>query len=544
MINGLRAFKVNRWGFYLLAWFLIIAQTSCITGQIGRPTEMSTAKLPEPTVTPLPTARVTVLPREERPNLIIILTDDLDLKLDTITHMPILQSELVNQGTSFEHFLVTDAVCCPSRVTYLRGQYLHNHQVYTNTAPSGSFEKFYFLGSEASTLATWLQAAGYQSGFFGKYLNGYPNRDQRTYIPPGWHEWYAPIKGKPYVGLEYEMNENGKQIYYDSNPEDYMTDVLSRKAVDFIQRSANSPDPIFIYIATFAPHEPARPAERHAETLSGVIAPRTPSFNEEDVSDKPGGIRFDPPLTEEQIIKIDEDYRARAETMLAVDEMIAAVLIALQESGRLENSYIVFTSDNGYHLGQHRMKSGKATAYEEDIHVPFIVRGPGVPSGVVVSDYIAGNVDLAPTFAELAGVIAPDFVDGRSLVPLLHGESLPESWRKAYLVEHYAMKEKDEGIEPELVMVEYSDFPDASGIPSPDQDELVKAYAALVTAHYKYVEYADGFRELYDLQADPYELENQAALAASELVEELAAWLHAMEACSGNSCRQVEVGLP
>jgi N-acetylglucosamine-6-sulfatase len=527
-----------------LILLLVISLSGCTMGQTQPPKKTISVEVAGPTATPLPTARVTILPKEQRPNLIVILTDDLDLNLGTIDYMSTLQAELVNQGISFQHFLVADSVCCPSRVTFLRGQYGHNHQVYTNVDPSGSFTKFYTLGSEASTLATWLQAAGYRTVFLGKYLNGYPDRDNRTYIPPGWNEWYSPDKGKPYVGLRYEMNENGSLIYYDSNAEDYLTDVLARKAVKFIEQSANTPNPIFVYLSTYAPHEPARPAERHAESLPGLMAPRTPSFNEEDVSDKPFGISSDPPLTGEQIYKLDELYRARAQTMLAVDEMIADVFKALKESGRLDNSYIIFTSDNGFHLGQHRMKDGKASPYEEDIHVPFIVRGPGVPNGKVVSDYIAGNIDFAPTLADLAGVIPPDFVDGRSLVPFLHTQSAPESWRKAYLVEHYALKAGDENAESSLMMVEYSDFPGTDGKPSPNQTDLFKSYAALVTKEYKYVEYADGFRELYDLQADPYELENQAASADLALIDMLSAWLHSMEACAGTECRQVEEEAP
>ena len=184
----------------------------------------------------------------------------------------------------------------PSRSSFLRGQYTHNHQVYTNSSPLGGFEKFYSLQNETSTLATWLQAAGYQTVLLGKYLNGYPDPSNRTYIPPGWNEWYSPAKGSPYQELNYSLNENGKLVAYGIGARDYMTDVLSGKTDDFIRRSASDPRPFFIYLATYAPHEPAIPAPRHADLFPNLQVPRTPSFDEADVSDKPSNIAADPLL--------------------------------------------------------------------------------------------------------------------------------------------------------------------------------------------------------------------------------------------------------
>jgi arylsulfatase A-like enzyme len=175
-----------------------------------------------------------------RPNIILILTDDLDA--ESIAYMPRLRARLAGEGTTFSRFFVTTALCCPSRSSILRGQYVHNHHVYTNTPPRGGFETFRRLGRERSTVATWLRSAGYRTVLMGKYLNGYPDRSQPTYIPAGWEEWYSPSRGG-YGNFNYTMNENGRLVVYRDRPEDYMTDVLARKAEHVIRRSSQDGRP-------------------------------------------------------------------------------------------------------------------------------------------------------------------------------------------------------------------------------------------------------------------------------------------------------------
>jgi len=482
---------------------------------------------------------VQVLPKSKRPNFVFILTDDLDAELGTINYMPHLQELLVSQGLTVNDYYITNPVCCPSRTTFLRGQYTHNHGVYGNVPPVGGFEKFYSSEEESSTLGTWLQAAGYDTVLLGKYLNGYPFHEDQRYVPPGWTKWYSPAGGKPYVEFQYTLNENGMLVNYDEQgqkPSQYMTDVLSQKAVRFIRRSKNNPTPFFMYLSTYAPHEPAVPATRHAELFPDLKAPRTPSFNEADVSDKPAGIRYDPLMTNDEIAKMDGLYRHRVRSMQAVDEMIKKLVTTLRKTGQLDNTYIIFTSDNGFHLGQHRLRAGKGTPYEEDIHVPFVIRGPGIKAGSSVSGYLTGNVDFAPTIAELAGVIPPSYVDGRSMVPLL-GNNLPpaKEWRSSYLLEFYGF-EGEVSIPRPVANVALGAGAVFPGLKLFDASTATPIYQGIRTSDYLYVEYDDGFKELYDLKKDPYEMENITSQADKDLLSQLAERLHALAKCSGKQC--------
>jgi arylsulfatase A-like enzyme len=476
-------------------------------------------KTPRAVLTITPQADVQVLPKTERPNILFILTDDLDAGLNTISYMPHLQELLVSQGLTLEDYFISQPLCCPSRSTLLRGQYTHNHKVYRNDQPNGGFEEFYSLQHESSTLATWLQAAGYRTVMLGKYLNGYPFPEDRAYIPVGWDEWYSSVKGSPFAGYKYTLNENGKQVDYDVNARgesQYMTDVLASKAGNFIRRASVDQTPFFVYLSTYAPHVPVKPAPRHAALMPDLKAPHTTSFNEADVSDKPAGMRFDPLLGDEEIKSLDEEYRARVLAMQAVDEMIAQLMDVLKETNQLGNTYIIFSSDNGYHLGQHRLRSGKATPYEEDIRVPFIIRGPNIQANTTLQGYVTGNVDFAPTIAELAGILPPEYVDGRSMLELFGAERPAASeWRSAYLLEFYGYNQADEAL----------------NAPAPHPD-----YLGLRTQNYLYVEYQDGFVELYDLIADPYEMENIAATADKTLLRSLSTRLHELAVCSGKQC--------
>lgn len=455
-----------------------------------------------------------------RPNIIFILTDDLDAK--SITYMPRLKSLLADQGVTFANFFVTTSLCCPSRSSILRGQYVHNHRVYTNTPPSGGFELFHGLGRENSTIATWLRAGGYRTVLMGKYLNGYPDRAAPAYVPPGWEEWYSPARGG-YANFNYTLNENGKLVPYGTRPGDYMTDVLSRKAVDVIQRSTRDGRPFFIYLATYAPHAPATPAPRHADLFSDVKLPRPPSFNEADVSDKPQWVQNRPLLPDRVVAQLDEHYRTRLRSLAAVDEMIAALVEALLAAGSLDRTYIFFSSDNGFHMGEHRLPAGKNTVYEEDIRVPLVVRGPGVASGQT-REHLAMNIDLAPTFAAVARVPVPEFVDGRSLLPILQVRPPAfAQWRQVFVAEHFRGAPLPAGqpgrrLGPQTI-------PDAF---------------ALRASDFVYIEYETGERELYDLRVDPHELRSLVALAPPALLTRLSARLADLRQCTAAACRAAE----
>ncbi len=445
----------------------------------------------------------------QKPNIMFILADD--MREDDFEHMPQTRKLLAGQGLTFSNAFVTHSLCCPSRASILRGQYTHNHQVLTNIGPMGGFEKFRSQGHETSTIATWLQSGGYRTVLLGKYLNGYGNRGSEMYIPPGWDEWYGRLDKYSYY--EYQMNENGKITSYGSANKDYYTDMLAGKAKDYVRRTANDSSPFFMYLAPLAPHSPYTPASRHENAYENARAPRSPSFDERDISDKPEWVR-DMPRLGKDVEKVDRTYQGRLRLLLSLDEMVAGLIEELRATGELDNTYVFFTSDNGYHLGEHRLSKGKRTAYEEALRVPLAVRGPGVPTGAS-AEQMALNIDFAPTIAELAGVPASEFVDGRSLAPLLDGSPpATSSWRSAFLVEHWSGGTTDVREAP--------------------------TYAGVRTQRHKYVEHATGDKELYNLDSDPYELENRYKTAQTARVEGLKSRLEALKGCAGEACREAE----
>jgi N-acetylglucosamine-6-sulfatase len=534
---------IKNWkGTVLLVW-IVISVGGCSLGSGNQP--KVTVETPQVASTFAPRADVTVEARQDRPNILLILVDDLDAKLGTLDAMPNLQNLVAAQGLTMEDFFINTPVCCPSRSSILRGQYTHNHQVYTNAMPLGGFEKFYSLQNETSTLATWLQAAGYRTALFGKYFNGYPFKTDRTYIPPGWADWYSPARGTPYKEFNYYLNENGILKGYGLGEQDYMTDVLSQKVDEYLRRPVADTAPFFIYLAPYAPHEPAVPAPRHADLFPDLKIPRTAGFNEVDVADKPSWLSVNPLLTDAEINKMDELYRQRVRSMQAVDEMIARIVSTLKETGQLDNTYIIFTSDNGYHLGQHRLLAGKGKPYDEDIVVPFIIRGPGILPGENLKGYLTGNVDIAPTIAELAGIIPPAYVDGRSLVPLWSASRPSEKdWRQGYLIEYYGSEAESvsntqsniqlAGLNTVDQLLEPAD-PDALRQSAPPAD-----FFAIRTTQYLYVEYQGGERELYDMVRDPLQLDNLVSTADPGLLNQLSSWLKTLASCSAESCRNVE----
>src|ERR687889_260081 len=324
-----------------------------------------------------------------RPNIIFIITDDLDAA--SVSKIPSLTGYMAEKGVTFDNAFVTSALCCPSRATILTGQYPHNHLVRTNVPPRGGFKTFRELGRESSRLASWLDDAGYETALFGKYLNGY-GKIGRKHVPAGGGEWYGTVD-------DTQLNQNGQLVTYQADT--YLDDALSGLAQNFVRRQERKDAPFFVYLSVHAPHAPAKPARRHEGLYEGLRAPRTPSFDEADVSDKPGWVRK---LSLDSAVekRIDQLYSKRLKTMAAVGEMIGGLFKRPQNRGELDNTYLVLTSDNGYHMGQHRLGLGKQSAYEEDIRVPLMIRGPGVPAGVRRDEMVLNN-DLVPTFADLAG---------------------------------------------------------------------------------------------------------------------------------------------
>jgi len=462
-----------------------------------------------------------------RPNFVFILTDD--MRKDDLAYMPKTRSLLGGGGMSFENAFVSHALCAPSRATIMRGQYSQNNGVWSNSATDspttsiGGWGAYQQNGDEADNVATRLDGAGYRTGLFGKYMNRYDNTNDEP--PPGWDRWFAAATlGDPkYFG--YDVNDDGISRHYGTSDSDYMTDVLSRNTEEFISTTASEGMPFFAYVAPIAPHAPATPAPRDAHDYDGIQGPRLSSFDEAEVSDKPSWIRQLPKLSSTQISAINKRHENRVESLQAVDDLVAGVVNKLSAtktpdgSNALDNTYIFFTSDNGFHHGEHRVPEQKWRPYEEDVRMPLLVRGPGVAAGST-SYKLALNTDYMPTFLDLACPSASScdtqnwsyVPDGRSLEPVLHGSVA--GWRNAVLLEASA---------------NYS--PPYRGI---------RTVNAGADPRRKYVEYKDGQRELYDLVADPYELTNvyNSTAPPSNLVSRLTA----LKTCAGNTCFMAENG--
>jgi arylsulfatase A-like enzyme len=351
-------------------------------------------------------------PGGTRSNILFIVVDDMDYGM--FQHMPKLRRLVTQAGMEFRNHFINLTLCCPSRATILRGQFGHNTGILDNVAPYGGFGKFFLEGQENSTLATWLQASGYRTAMMGKYLNNYPSEESGpNYIPPGWNTWFVANGGSYYSQYWYSINDNGTTRNYGGAPENHFQNVLLRRAQQFLRSTASDPPnkPFFLFLAPFLPHQPYRAPVQYEDLFPGIQAPRTPSFNEADVSDKPAWVQRLPQLDATAIRAIDTIYRKRRQCTQALDDMVERLIGTLRTTGQLSNTYVFFTSDNGFFHGQHRIPDDKRRAYEEAIRAPLVVRGPGIPAGRVVYR-LTGNVDFAPTFAALAGVTPPSFGTG------------------------------------------------------------------------------------------------------------------------------------
>ena len=287
-----------------------------------------------------------------------------------------MSAQMQKDGVTFANYFVTDSLCCPSRSSIFTGRYPHNTGIFRNVGPDGGYLAFLNRGHERATFAAALAAAGYRTAMLGKYLNGYQPRHARARRRAGANgTWPATATASSTT----TSIRTARSSTYGRTPADYLTDVVSAAAVHFIKQSAGTP--FMIEVATFAPHAPYTPAPRDAEAFPGLTAPRTPAFNAAPDADAPQWLRALPPLSAADIAGIDRDFRKRAQSVLAIDAMIGQLQAAVAAIGATDNTYFVFSSDNGYHMGEHRMMPGKMTAFDTDIHVPLIVTGPGVPAG-------------------------------------------------------------------------------------------------------------------------------------------------------------------
>ena len=456
---------------------------------------------------PPPPPRQAPVDARAAPNFIIVMTDDQDpASLSVMRHV---QRDLGARGVTFQNAFASAPECCPSRVSLLTGQYVHNHGVISNEPPTGGHTAF--APNDANTLPVWLEDAGYRTGYVGKYLNGYgwaALGNDPTEVPPGWTHWAALTNHTEYQLYDYSINENGRPKAYGDAPADYQTDVLARQADAFIKAGAEARKPFFLVVAPAAPHEEPlpedvernpRPAPRHEGRFEGEPLPRGPAFGERNVSDKPGFIRRNPRPTAKDVSDLTLLFRSRRESLLAVDDMVHRLVRSARRAGELTTTTFVFTSDNGFLLGEHRQE-GKMHVYEESAGVPLVIRGPGFSGGVPRNQPVS-NVDLVATIVEQSGVRAGLKLDGVSLLPVAAN----------------AQRQR-----PPVLIEMLSD----------------RGFEAIRTPRFVLAQYANDGVELYDLERDPHQLENRGQDPRyRKTMRRLGQRLARLQDCAGTSCR-------
>ena len=431
-----------------------------------------------------------------RPNIVFVLTDD--QMPGTEQRMRALQNNVVSNGVRFSNTVSTFPLCCPGRATIQRGQYPHNTKIYGNSLPLGGWAKFRNRGEHRSTIATWLDSRGYQTGLFGKYMNNYRDR----LIPPGWDRWYA------WNGVNEgwsAVNDQGQRRSLDRREADVL---VAREAGAFLDARLSNRAPVFAFVNFGAMHEPYYYSKIDDRKFRGVGVPRTPAFNEDDVSDKNVSIRQMTKLSQDQIGDLDSQYRRGLRSLQRVDRFIANASDILRRHNEMDNTYFVFYTDNGAHFGQHRLRHGKLQPYEEDINFPLIVRGPGIPRGAVRNGLV-GNHDIAPTLADMGNAPTPDFVDGRSVLSLAKGEVT--TWPRTAI-----LSERETNLE------------------APPRWQVLRMRDE------KYIRFENGEKEYYDLASDPYEIHSEPDTVDQAIRDSWEQRLSDLHRCQGNACLVAE----
>ncbi|HEY1236703.1 MAG TPA: sulfatase [Solirubrobacterales bacterium] len=547
-------------------------------------------------LTQLLTSETRAAASSSRPNVVLLLTDD--QTLEEMSGLPETSSLIGGQGANFSRAYISYPLCCPSRTAILTGQYMHNNGVHGNSPPTGGWQRFHAEGLDQRDLPIWLQNAGYYNVQVGKYLNGYTGSPAP--VPPGWNEWYGKLSeydaavagGRLYYN--YQMREDpppdggvrcpsgdpaapGQPFtcHYGSDPADYQTDVYRQMAVEAIHRLSNpskGQTPFFLNVDFNAPHSPYDPAPRHMGTLAGLPLQPPPGLNEKNMSDKPFFLRRLPRLGRGKLALIDQRRRSRLEMLRSVDDAVAAIVHALAAEGQLDNTYLIFASDNGYFSGEHRIRQGKYLPHEPSSHVPLMIRGPGIPAGGVSYD-LASNVDFASTIAQMTGATPLLPQDGRSLLPFAEQPSLRTS-RPILLEGDTGPSIDDEGAEGPVAknQADFRHFKKKlrrkmkrlrkrcnklkrksprraflcyrQGVRNIEQEPVdtayklrAPAYRGIRTDRYALYLYATGEIELYDMWRDPYQL---SSVAKARRYRKPRKWLLArldkLARCSGAAC--------
>jgi N-acetylglucosamine-6-sulfatase len=462
----------------------------------------------------------------ERPNIVFVMTDD--QAESTLAHMSNVKGLLKDKGLTFANAFNVYPLCCPSRAIIQRGQYAHNTEIFgngpANYGNNGGYEAFDARDLEKSTLATWLHDAGYRTLYLGgKYMN---NFDPQVHPPPPGWDVFSPHTTR----------------HEDENV------TTANSAMAQLRQDAPNAQPFFMQVDFMAPHVPNNYESQFATMFAGEQVPRVPSFDEQDVADKPRYIRQDkPPLSQQtnphvhdlcqdnevnSIEQNDCEYARQLRNLQTVDRFIKDMTDYLAAQGELSNTYIVYYTDNGNHWGEHRLDFGKMAPYETDTGFPLLIRGPSVPEGAVSSKLI-GNHDIAPTFAQMARASTPPFVDGRSFLRLADADPTNDSpWRTGLYVERR--------YKPEWKLPSKQ-----------DSGQYVPPYEGVREENLIYVRYHDdpwtavndaGFREFYDLSTDPHELRNLAYYGEvpQATLDRLEGRLLRLRGCKAEACRAAE----
>ncbi|KAG0002188.1 hypothetical protein BGZ79_003439 [Entomortierella chlamydospora] len=467
--------------------------------------------------------------QKQKPNFLVFLTDDQDRRLNSLDHLPLVKKYIRDEGTEFTNYYTTTAMCCPSRVSLWSGQFAHNHNVTDESPPHGSYTKFVSQNLEQNWLPLWLQEAGYSNNYIGKFINGVSPTLKRA--PKGFDKdhWEPLVAPNIYTFYSPVFSTNDGPL--EAHTGVYQTDIISDKSIAILDGLAkNKSNPFLFVISPTAPHDevwfddkgtvftPPVPAKRHEGLFPGAKAPRHPSFNP-DKNDKVSWIGTLPKLNDSEVERIDAIYRARLQSLQATDELVERIIKRLEHNGQLDNTYIVYTTDNGYHLGTHRMFAGKQTPYEEDTNIPFIIRGPGIAKNKK-SNAVATHTHFPATVLQLAGLPIPDELDAHS-IPVLADKSV------------YG---KDQSTEAFSVEFWSNAF-------------LENATATFTTNSYKsvrligqgynllYTIWCTGEKEYYDLVEDPFQVKNIYKHTKQSFLDRLDALLNVLRTCKGPTCR-------
>lgn len=501
----------------------------------------------------------------ETANVILIVTDD--QRYDELSSMPNVRSLIAAEGVRFDRAYVTYPLCCPSRSSLLTGLYAHNHDVKGNSPPAGGWGRFEAL-HESSALPVRVQSAGYRTGFAGKYMNGYmrglPDPPRKA---PGWDFWAAKTSADNYLDFYYDYDlafspgtgEPVEYLHHGFAPTDYMTDVTGGKALSFLEERASEPGvPFMLAFWPGGPHFPFEPAPRHWNLLDSRYLKPVPAQNERDMSDKPRWLqRSVRKITQKGLGRILDERRRRLEQLISVDEAIGAMMEELERQGRLEDTYVIFTSDNGYFRGEHRIPAGKYLPYEASARVPLIIRGPGIPSGERSRELVS-LMDVSQTILQITSGAIDVAADGRSLLPFAADPDLTTT--RPLLIEGFTSNGDDDDASSSSGL-RRNPAAGLGGVADLEQEPLrvrrgdpeggtgraqitwrAPGYLSVRTDRYLLTAYANGQLELYDMDRDPAQMEN---VITRRSYREARRWLldllDQLASCAGEECR-VETG--